>query len=225
MVEKNEKKAVLAGSILFQGLSDELINRLVGITRKKHYCKGETIFLEGRPSHGFYIIVQGQVKIFKASEKGKEQIFYTFGNGEAFGLTPLFLHKKFPACATSMVPTTVLFLPKEEFFQLTVDHHPLALSMLSGLSQRLCQLVEKIGSLALHGASHRLSAHLIYLSKQQGRTDQVLLDMPKKQLACLLGTTPENLSRIFADMSNDGLIRVNGRCVQLLRYRKLLQHK
>ncbi|MCI5166350.1 MAG: Crp/Fnr family transcriptional regulator [Candidatus Electrothrix sp. GM3_4] len=225
MIERTEKKTLLAGSILFQGLSNELINRLISISRQKQYCKGETIFLEGRPSHGFYIIIQGQVKIFKASTDGKEQIFYTFGTGEAFGLTPLFLHKKFLSCATSMVSTTVLFFPKEEFLQLTVDHPPLALSMLSGQSQRMCQLVEKIGSLALHGAPHRLSAHLIYLAEQQGRTDQVFLDMPKKQLARLLGTTPENLSRIFADMSNDGVIRVNGRCVQLLCYKKLLQYK
>ncbi|RWX43089.1 CRP/FNR family transcriptional regulator, anaerobic regulatory protein [Candidatus Electrothrix aarhusensis] len=225
MIERTEKKTLLAGSILFQGLSNELINRLVSISRQKQYCKGETIFLEGRPSHGFYLIIQGQVKIFKASAEGKEQTFYTFGPGEPFGLTTLFLNKKSPACATSMVPTTVLFFPKEKLLQLTVDHPPLALSMLSGLSQRLCQLVEKIGSLALHGAPHRLSAHLIYLAEQQGRTDQVFLDMPKKQLACLLGTTPENLSRIFADMSNEGLIKMNGKCVQLLRYRKLLQHK
>ncbi|MCI5139198.1 MAG: Crp/Fnr family transcriptional regulator [Candidatus Electrothrix sp. AR1] len=225
MIERTEKKTLLAGSILFQGLSDELINRLVNISRQKQYSKGETIFLEGRPSNGFYIIIQGQVKIFKASAEGKEQIFYTFGTGEPFGLTTLFINKKSPICATSMVSTTVLFFPKEEFLQLTVDHPPIAQSMLSGLSQRLCQLVEKIGSLALYGAPHRLSAHLIYLAEQQGRTDQVLLDMPKKQLACLLGTTPENLSRIFADMSNNGLLRVTGSCVQLLRYKKLLQHK
>ncbi|MDU9047909.1 MAG: Crp/Fnr family transcriptional regulator [Candidatus Electrothrix sp. Rat3] len=225
MIERTEKKTLLADSILFQGVSDELINRLVSISRQKQYCKGEIIFLEGNPSHGFYIIVQGQVKIFKASSEGKEQILYTFGPGEPFGLTPLFLHNKFPACATSLAPSTVLFFPKKEFLQLTVDHPPLALSMLSGLSQRLCQLVEKIGSLSLHGAPHRLAAHLIYLAEQQGKRDQIFLDMPKKQLASLLGTTPENLSRIFADMSKDGLIKVNGKCVQLLRYRKLLQHK
>ncbi|MCI5220184.1 MAG: Crp/Fnr family transcriptional regulator [Candidatus Electrothrix sp. LOE2] len=58
---------------------------------------------------------------------GKEQMFYAFGPGEPFGLTPLFHNQKFPACATSMVSTTVLFFPKEEFLQLTADHPPLAL--------------------------------------------------------------------------------------------------
>ncbi|MCI5220185.1 MAG: hypothetical protein D3914_13605 [Candidatus Electrothrix sp. LOE2] len=95
--------------------------------------------------------------------------------------------------------------------------------MLSGLSQRLCQLVAKIESLTLQGTPHRLSAHLIYLAEQQGRTDQVLLDMPKKQPACLLGASPENLSRIFAHMTREGLIRVQGNMIELLRYKELLR--
>ncbi|WP_339132804.1 MAG: Crp/Fnr family transcriptional regulator [Candidatus Electrothrix sp. GW3-4] len=209
--------------MLFQKLSDELINQLVNLARQKNYQKGETIFLEGWPVAGFYLVAQGQVKIFKSSPNGKEQIFYVLGPGEPFGLTPIFHNKTFPACASSMLPSTTLFFPRAEFLRMTNTHPPLALSMLAGLSQRLCKLSIKLGDLALKEVPQRLVAHLIYLSQKQGKTDRICLDMPKSQLACLLGTSPENLSRIFANMSRTGQIRVHGNMIEFLCYQKLLQ--
>ena len=66
-----------------------------------------------------------------------------------------------------------------------------------------------------------MAAHLVYLAEEQGRTDQVTLDIPKGQLASLLGTSPETLSRIFNSMSAEGLIRVDGRKIELLKYEEL----
>ena len=61
----------------------------------------------------------------------------------------------------------------------------------------------------------RLAAYLVYLAEEQGSTTQVTLDIPKGQLASLLGTIPETLSRIFARMTEEGLIRVEGRTIYL----------
>ena len=122
-----------------------------------------------------------------------------------------------------MTPTTTLFFPKAEFLSMTNAHPALALSMLAGLSKRLCMFATKIGDLALKEVPQRLITHLIYLSEQQKRTDRVLLDMPKSQLACLLGTSPENLSRIFAYLTRKGLIRVQGNMIEILRYKDLLR--
>ncbi|MCI5158498.1 MAG: Crp/Fnr family transcriptional regulator [Candidatus Electrothrix sp. AUS1_2] len=224
LLTRDQKKTILAGSILFQGLSDELINLLANLTRQKHYQKGETVFLEGGAVTGFYLVAQGQIKIFKSSPNGKEQIFYVLGPGEPFGLTPLFHNQRFPACATSMIPSIIFFFPKTEFLQMTDTHPPLAHSMLAGLSQRLCRLSIKLGDLALKEVPQRLIAHLLYLSEKQKRTDRIYLDMPKSQLACLLGTGPENLSRIFAQMTREGLIRVQGNMIELLRYNELRQY-
>ena len=221
MLDRHQKKAILTNSILFQGLSSDLINKLTSLTQQKRYRKGETIFHEGQLISGFYIVAQGQIKIFNSSASGKEQIFYTIGPGEPFGLTTLFHNKKLPACAASMTTSLTLFFPKTEFLHMAKAHTPLAMSMLAGLSQRMCQLTIKTGELALKDAPQRLASHLIYLSERQGRTDKVLLDMPKSQLACLLGTSPENLSRIFATMSRLGQIQVKGNIINILNYREL----
>lgn len=89
--------------------------------------------------------------------------------------------------------------------------------MLAVLSRRLCRFAAQIESLSLKEVPSRLAAHLVYLAETQGSTKQVDLDIPKGQLANLLGTSPETLSRIFNSMSAEGLIRVEGRRIELLR--------
>jgi CRP/FNR family transcriptional regulator len=95
--------------------------------------------------------------------------------------------------------------------------------MLAMLSLRLRRFASQVESLSLKEVPGRLAAHLVYLAEEQGRTDQVVLDIPKGQLASLLGTSPETLSRIFARMSEEGLIRVDGKRIELLDYGELLQ--
>ena len=63
-----------------------------------------------------------------------------------------------------------------------------------------------------------MAAYLIYLAEEQGRRDSVKLHISKGQLASLLGTIPETLSRIFAKMSAQNLIQVYGRDINLLDF-------
>ena len=224
MSDRVEKNKIITGSMLFRGAPKHLLNLLANIAQQKNFQKGECIFLEGWTISGFYLIARGQVKIYQSSPKGKEQIIYVLGPGEPFGLTPIFHDLKYPACAASMVPTTTLFFPKTEFMDLINTHPQLALSMLAGLSQRLCMFAKKISDLALKEVPERLVAHLVYLSEKQDNTNEICLDMPKAQLACLLGTSPENLSRILGNLSRAGLIRVSGNMIEFLCYNELRRY-
>uniref|UniRef100_UPI004057797A Crp/Fnr family transcriptional regulator n=1 Tax=Candidatus Electronema sp. TaxID=2698783 RepID=UPI004057797A len=188
---------------------------------EKRFRRGEMIFTEGSASGGFYVVAEGQVKVFKMAPDGREHILYVLGPGEPFALATVFHGQHFPASAASMIASVTLFFPRPEFIALTSSHADLALSVLSVQSQRMRRFTAAIESLALKGTPERLAAHLLYLAEEQARTDQVLLDMPKKQLANLLGTSAETLSRIFNDMSAAGLIRVDGRQIALLSYSEL----
>jgi len=214
---KSKERAVTE-SILFKELAEPLLRRLTEIAVEKRFQRGETIFMEGSVSSGFYVVAEGQVKVFKMAPGGREHILYVLGPGEPFGLAPVFHGQHFPASAASMIATSALFFPRPDFVALTASHPELALSILSAQSLRMRRFTSAIESLALKGAPERLADHLLYLAKQQKRTDQVILDMPKKQLANLLGASPETLSRIFNDMSAAGLIRVDGRRIELLNY-------
>jgi CRP/FNR family transcriptional regulator len=219
----HKKKEIIVGSVLFKGLQDAQLERVAEISHEKNYKRGESIFFEGDEATGFYVVAEGKIKIFKMSPDGREQILHIFGPGEPFGEVPVFHGQPFPANAVTMEQSTLLFFPRREFVDLVASTPSLALSMLAMLSLRLRRFASQVESLSLKEVPGRLAAHLVYLAEEQGRTDRVVLDIPKGQLASLLGTSPETLSRIFARMSEEGLIRVQGKEIKLLDYEELLE--
>lgn len=208
-------KEIIAASILFSGLSDPELDEVVAITLLKSFARSESIFFEGDKGDGFYMVAEGQVKIFKMSLDGKEQILHIFGPGEPFGEVPIFHGQPFPANAMALVKSSLLFFPRSKFIALVTAKPSLALNMLAMLSLRLRRFATQIENLSLKEVPGRLAAYLIYLAEEQGSSAQVTLDIPKGQLASLLGTIPETLSRIFAKMSEEGLIRVDGRVIHI----------
>jgi CRP-like cAMP-binding protein len=217
------KKEILGMSLLFEGLLSRHLDELSDIVIEKTYSRGETIFFEGDEGNGFYMVGEGKVKIFKLSSSGKEHILHIFGQGEPFGEVPVFHGKPFPATAEAIVKTKTLFFPRTRFTQLVEKNPAIALNMLAVLSLRLRRFSTQIENLSLKEVPARLANYLIYLSEEQGREDVVELEISKGQLASLLGTIPETLSRIFAKMSEEGLIRVSGKVINLLDRRALAE--
>ena len=209
-------RQILAASELFGGLSPQYLDEIEKIAVSKQYGRGESIFFEGDPGTGFYMVAIGRVKIFKTSLAGKEQILHIFGPGEPFGEVPVFHGQPFPANALALEKTTLLFFPRKDFVALVHSMPSLALNMLAVLSMRLRRFAAQIENLSLKEVPARLAGYLLYLSEEQENKDHVELEISKGQLASLLGTIPETLSRIFAKMSDEGLIQVEGKKISLI---------
>jgi len=198
--------ATLQAVPLFAKLPEKQRQQIAGIAVSRAYAKGDIIFAENDFASGFYAVVSGRIKIYKLSPEGKEQILHVFGPGDVFGEVVVFAGKKFPAYAEPLEPATVLFFPRDGFVNLIRTDPDLALGMLAELSIKLRQFTALIENLSLKEVPARLAAHLLYLSKRQEDTDALVLELPKTQLASLLGTIPETLSRILARMAKEGLI-------------------
>jgi CRP/FNR family transcriptional regulator len=211
-----EKLKLIGESILFAGLPAEQLGAVAKIAVEKKFGKGETIFFEGDPGNGFYMVAEGKVKIFKMSWAGKEQILHIFGPAEPFGEVPVFHGHPFPANAETLVKSTLFFFPREKFITLVHDNPSLSLNMLAVLSLRLRRFVTQVENLSLKEVPARLAGYLLYLLEEQKSEDSVELEISKGQLASLLGTIPETLSRIFAKMSDEGLIAVDGKKIRIL---------
>lgn len=207
---------IIAGSHLFAGIPESQLNEVTAITRIKTVDRGEIIFFEGDEATGFYMVAEGKVKIFKSSMEGREQILHIFGPGEPFGEVPVFHGLPFPANAMALSKAKLIFFPRREFTDLVHANPSIALNMLAMLCLRLRRFATQIEHLSLKEVPGRLASHLLYLCREQGRTDQVTLDIPKGQLASLLGTSPETLSRIFAKMSEDNILRVRGKVIEII---------
>ena len=201
---------------LFKGLPQNNIEDLAQIAIEKSFQKGETLFSEGDEGNGFYVVMEGQVKVFKLSSEGREQILHIFGPGEPFGEVPVFAGESFPANARALSDSHLLFFPRTGFTDLITQHPSLALNMLAVLSMRLRQFTVQVEHLSLKEVQGRLAAYVLSLSDDKDGDHAVDLNISKGQLASLLGTIPETLSRILARMTRQGLIQMNGRRIQIL---------
>jgi len=201
---------------LFAGLPEDQLKSIQRIVVEKQFGKSEAIFSEGDAADGFYVVVSGSVKIYKLSVDGKEKILHMFGPGQPFGEVPVFAGQKFPAHAQAISAGRLLFFPRTTFVELITENPSLALNMLAVLSRRLRQFADQIENLSLKEVPARLASYLIALADQQKAGNQVTLTTSKGQLASILGTIPETLSRIFARLSAQNLIQVEGRTIALL---------
>ena len=212
---------VISAIPLFNGLPEDQLEAIKQIAIEKQVNKGEIIVSEGDEGKGFFVIAAGRVKVFKVSTEGKEQILHILGPGQPFGEVPVFEGQRFPAHAQAIERSQVLFLPRAAIIGLIAANPSLALNMLAIMSKKLRQFAVQIENLSLKEMPARLASYLIFLASEQGQDEVVTLNISKGQLASILGTIPETLSRVFAKLSSNNLIRVEGKKITLLDRRGL----
>ena len=212
----------IAAIPLFKGLPSNQYEDLTMIVVDQTVQRGQIIFSEGEEGTGFFVVASGRVKIYKLSPDGKEQILHMLGPGEPFGEVPVFAGENFPANAQALEESRIFFFPRPAFIDLVRKNPSVALNMLAVLSRRLRRLAALVDDLSLKEVPGRLAAYLQILSERKKGSGEIELDVSKNQLAGILGTIPETLSRILARMIKGKLIKVSGRQVKILD-RKALQ--
>jgi len=208
--------STLAETPLFAGLRPEQLERIERIAVERPMERGQMLFFERGEAEGFYVVVEGKVKIFRSSPDGREAVLHIYGPGESFGEVPVFMGGRFPASAAGVERGRVLFLPRAGLVRLIREDSTLAMNMLASLSGKLREFAAKIEALTLQEIPQRLSAYLLDLSEREGGKDVVELDMAKGLLAGLLGATRETLSRALSRMAEQNFIEVKGRAIRLL---------
>jgi CRP/FNR family transcriptional regulator len=93
--------------------------------------------------------------------------------------------------------------------------------MMAVLSRRLRKFANLVEDLSLKEVPGRLCAYLLLLSEKKKGTRRVELDVSKNQLASLLGTIPETLSRILARMDREKLLKMSGKAIEILNRKEM----
>lgn len=200
----------------FERLPKNDREKILDISQEKSYRKGETVFVEGEIAEGFFVVLKGKVKVFKLSREGKEAILHICGPGDHFGHAALHGSRIFPACAETLEKSEILHIPREGFVDLLAKEPSIALDLFTVLSERLRELTVQVENLALKEVPGRLASYILSLSVKQGGTKDVSLGFSKTQLAGILGTTPETLSRMLSDFSSRGYIKDNRGEIQII---------
>ncbi|MDT8441509.1 MAG: Crp/Fnr family transcriptional regulator [Desulfuromonadales bacterium] len=214
-----DNRAILRKIPLFAGLQDDELDAVFRLGRVREHPRGDLLFSEGERAAGFYVVIDGKVKIYKLSAEGKERILHIVAAGGTFAEAAIFGDGRYPAYAETLQKAHLLFLPRESFLGLLLENGRIAVNMIAGLSRFLRQFALQIEELTFKDVPSRLARYLLDLSR--GKNGQVELPISKSQLASNLGTVSETLSRTLRKLSDDELIRVRGKEVSILDVERL----
>lgn len=199
---------------LFGDLSEEELQALAHRTVKQHLRAGEILFNEGDPCQGFYVVENGEVKIFKTAASGREQVLTVDGAGNSIAEIPVFDGGPYPASAVANVDTTLLFVSKRDFRTLILEHPEVALKVLKNVGMRLRRLVGLIEELSFTTVRSRLLMLLARLAKSEGqhtaRGTEITLPT-NQEMASQVGTVRELISRNLGRLQAEGLLRLDGK--------------
>ena len=206
--------AVIKKCQLFYGVTSADLSLLLSILRVRKFNRGEILFEDGADAEGFYIVASGKVKVYKLSPDGRERILHVVQIGHSFAEAAIFDDGRYPAFAETLQSSTLLFFPKREFLDLLHCHSQLAINMIAGLSHFLRQFTVQIEDLTFRDVPARLARYLLSFYDEK----PILISLPvsKTQLASNLGTTSETLSRTFRKLSDDEIILVQGKEIEIL---------
>jgi CRP-like cAMP-binding protein len=213
----NSHASTLKKVPIFSGLAEGELNFLLQRVVPRHFSAGESIFQEGQPCAGMYVVESGQIRIFKSAVSGREQVLSIDGPGSSVAELPVFDGGNYPASATAMADATLLFVSKQDFQALCLEHPHVALKVLRVVGGRLRRLVGIIEELSFTTVRHRLAAYLVRLAKKEGKAakqgTEILLPENNQELAAQLGTVRELVSRNLSRLQAEGLVRIEGRHV------------
>lgn len=212
---------IMGQSTLFRGLPAEELRRLEGIGELREFDKGDMLFQEGREGVGFYVVAGGQVKVFKMSFDGREQILHILGQGDPVGEVPVFAGMTYPANAQALTKASLFFFPRKKLIELYRESPSLAMNMLAVLSRRLREFTVLIENLSLKEIPQRLATYLVHQQSLKPVSARVKLSVTKGVLSNILGTSQETLSRVLGKMSQEGLIEVQGKEISILDMERL----
>lgn len=217
---------------VFSGLSDEELVMIDSITDSTPYSKGSQVCREGEPSAALYVVKSGLIKLTKNSMEGKQHIVRFLFPGDYFGQFAL-LHNKNNDVTAEMVESGVVCrMHRKDFIPLLEQNAGLSFSFLMSVSEQLHLAEETAGAMHMLEVEKRLARLLIYLytrnlseSERTMQSWRQSVDLPsaQKEIAAMIGTTAETLSRKLNKLEALKIIAMHKRTVNILEMEALLQ--
>ena len=198
-------EALLAALPLFEGLEPALLRTLLADASVRRHARHTTLFLQGEPADRFYVVLDGWVKLFRATPDGHETVIAAFTRGESFAEAASFAEGVFPVSAEVVEEARLLSLPTASFVGRLRKNPALAVNMLASMSRHLRGLVQQVEQRTVESTTRRLSAFLLKLCPEEHGSAAIDLPTEKALVAARLGMRPETLSRALAKLRALGL--------------------
>lgn len=201
---------------IFNGLTETELQFLAERAVPRDYHKGEVLFTEGDPCTGLFVVESGNVRIFKSSPNGREQILTVEGPGSSIAELPLFDGGTYPASTAAIGDARIYFVSKQDFHSLCLVHPQVPLKVLKVVGGRLRRLVGIIEELSFTTVRSRLISVLTRRAKAGKKTPagiEIQLPPSNQELASEIGTVRELVSRNLSRLQAEELIHMDGKIV------------
>ena len=197
---------------LFSELSPSELEQVATLSSPRSCRRGETIFLENDPGDALYIIQSGLVRIYRVAEDGREKTLAILTDGDFFGEMALMDEMPRSAVAQAREPTQLLAIHKQDFERLLAQNPHLSRAIITSLSRRLRAANEQLLGAVFLDVRERVHRILKVLAAEHGHPHPgggriIGLRLTHQELANLAGTSRETVTRVLAEMQDEGLIR------------------
>jgi CRP/FNR family transcriptional regulator len=202
----------LKESNLFSVLNADQLQRLDRVKSVREYQRGDVIFYENTPSFALYCVCSGWVKLYKVGSRAERQVIRLLGPGDTIGHRALLADESYSATAETIETSVICTIPKEPFITMLMESPQLALNMMGRLAQELRTSEEQILILSQKSVQQRTAQMLLLLRrKSPGKDDncvELRIPLRRNEMAQMIGTTPESLSRTLRNLAKRKILRV-----------------
>lgn len=213
---------------LFEGLEQPHLQALAEKMAERSYQKGEVLFFEGEPGDSLYIVNAGTVKVYRVAEDGREKTLALLGAGEFFGEMALLDEGPRSAIAEALESTTLYLLHRSDFLKTLTENPSIALQIIRVLSRRIRQTNAQVTDIVFRDVRGRVASTLADLCTRHGASTaagvRIDLKLTHQELANLVGTARETVSRILAELQDAHCLTVDGRHLVLKDMKKLEEY-
>lgn len=218
---------LLAQSTLFAPLSEEELEEVARRFLPHRYDKDDYLFWEGEPAEWLVFVTDGQIKMIKHSESGRETILATFGPGQIVGEVGVLVGDVYPATAQALEPASTLSLRRNDYVELVRRHPDLAWALIEELGHRLQRAHETIRSLAVEKVERRVARVVLRMANTAGErledgTVRISVPLSRQDIADMAGTVIETAIRAMSKFQKQGLVETREGLIVLLKPHQLV---
>ena len=207
-------------SVPFQQLTDDQLYRVDEHRVELSFKKGELLCKQGVPMTHVVYIRKGFVKIFM--ENGGELVVIGIAQPGTFvGIQALYGSPVFPFSVEAITDTEVCMKDINIFRELILENPEFAKGVIEVLNANLMQSYNRVFTLTTKQISARFSELLFYMRNVLYDSNPFELTVSRKELAELVSTTPESISRMLGEFKEQGIIKVEGHKIEILDSDKL----
>jgi CRP/FNR family cyclic AMP-dependent transcriptional regulator len=200
--------SILAKVELFVDLTEDELGTIARICNTKTYPKNSIIINEGDQSNALFIILRGKVKAYVSDEEGKEATLNIQVPGEHFGELALIDDEPRSASIITLETCQLAIISKDDFQKCLTENPPIAVKLLSLLSQRIRILTERVKELSLVSVHGRVAHLLLQMAVRRDEQFTIEPRLTHQEIASLVGASREMVSRVMKELNGGGYIKI-----------------